>query len=697
MIPLYKDQKNSPFIPNVQKKIVEGPKKYEKPFDKPYDNQDPSGKFLPSAYPGKNQSQPLVDLQVYNPPRPPPKKKPEINAAMYMPIPTQTPYFPPQLNPMWPYAYNPQLVAPVIKQYSINDGPFVNYSTLSVVKEDTLPGQFDNTSNSLGERTNIYNFVRSVFIKHYDGEDIDLDGKGNNSLLSYLKFLELNPYHKSSGKHNPYNGLPNDMVLYRSCYPIRYDEKTNSVQCAVNSIGMNIRIYKLSFAEYNIKKLKENNFDDYNIWREVAYYEYIREQVIKRKISPNFAIMYCYYISEKCNIDFNKIKSMNGSKLTMNDVTKAVEKADMTKAAAEDMLKSMHIKANIPPPIAEHEIVKPIMNKQCNDKLAKQDLDSYSGRGLVALTEAPTYNIYGWSSRKYTQEGNVHKMINTGYHTSAVWMSVLFQIMSAMYVMQLHKIAFKKFTIEDNVYIKDLTQHENVVTYWKYVINNFEYYVPNYGYLVMIDSNYKDVGNDYTLGIKSTSKDYKIYSPMFNNNTIDDATIQTMCFNAFKEVINPNTFTNAFTNYGGTPPPEDIKALLGKIYTEATATSAPTDISHYIYKCMSKLLNNRIGTYLNEIEVKNIRKDTATEFKTGQIVVMADAYERYKFCVFIKQENTAITVCTKENPKNADMVEINTTVGAIIPYSSHENIIQNYKPSEANLNEDELLETYVIA
>jgi len=695
VIPQYQEQKNSPFVPNIQKKIYD----QEKPkFEKPTDQERIPGqeKFLPPAAAAKYQPQPLVDLQVYNPPRPPPKKKPEISPAMYMPIPGQTPYFPPQFNPMWPYFYSPQMVSPVIKQYSINDGPFVNYSTLSVVKEDSLPGQFDNTSNSLGERINMYNFVRSVFIKHYDGEDIDLDGKGSNSLLSYLKFLELNPYHKSVDTKNPYRGLPNDMVIYRSCYPIRYDEKTNSVQCAINSIGMNIRIYKLSFAEYNIKKLKDTNFYDYDVWRELAYYEYIREQIVKRKICPNFAVLYCYYISENCNVDFNKVKTLKGSQLTMNEVRKTVEKSNMIQQMRDVTANKIANNPILPPPITDF-LSKPQdrIEPPCYDGKPQPDLETYSGRALVALTEAPTYNIYGWSSRKYTQTGNVHKMINTGYHTSEVWISVLFQIMSAMYTLQLHKIAFKKFTIEDNVYIKDTTQHENVVTYWKYVINNFEYYVPNYGYLAMIDSNYKDIENHYTLGQHSKEKDHKIYSNIFRDEAYDDKDIEQCCFGAFKEALNPNTFSNAFTNYGGTPPPEDIQALLGKIYSEATQANAPTDISYYIYKCMSRLLNNRVGTYLSEIEVKNIRAET--DFKPGQIVVMADAYERYQFVVFVrKDEKGQNIILTKKSPKD-NAPEETQPIGELFGYSTHEPIIQNYKPAEANLNEDELIEVYVMS
>ena len=643
----------------------------------------------------------MVDLQVYQPPKPRPqsiKDKESINPVMYMPIPAQSPYFPPQMNPQWPYYSSPQLVSPVVKQYSINNGPFVNYSTLSVVKEDALPKQFVNTSNTLGERLNIYNFIRSVFIKYNDGEDIDLDGKGTNSLLSYLKFMELNPYNTSQHPDNPYKGLPDDMLLYRSCYPIRFDERTNSIQCAPNSIGMNIRIYRLSNAEYNIKKLDNKNFYEYDVWREVAYYEYMREQIIKRKVCPNFALLYAYYISERCNIDFNKVKLMKGTHLK-NPIKRTLQS------------QSQPILPNTPPPIAQamqqsnqniqdgiQQVIQQTLGQTTiNDNFA-DFLDKNSGKGLVALTEAPTYNIYGWSSKSYKIEGNIQRMVNTGYHKSEIWMSIIFQLMSALYVLQLHKIAFDKFTIEDNVYIKDISQHENIITYWKYKVKNFEFYVPNYGYVLLVDSNFKDLEGPHHTLIKSLNNtQFKIYSNIFKDGVYTDDAIDNLCFEAFKTAINPNAFSNAFTNYGGTKPPENVIALLQKIYNSATSVSANKDISSYIIEFMGKLLNNRVGTYLNESEIKNVRKDDAKPFEAGQIIVQEVQSQTYKFVIFVEQTNNLVTILTKEDHKSEDIIYGTIPRDSLYNYSRYDTILQNYKPMEANLNEEELLETYVIS
>ncbi|GAH15082.1 unnamed protein product, partial [marine sediment metagenome] len=127
-------------------------------------------------------------------------------------------------------------------------------------------------------------------------------------------------------------------------------------------------------------------------------------------------------------------------------------------------------------------------------------------------------------------------------------------------------------------------------------------YIPNYGYLVLIDSNYKNIKKqDYTLGQKSNSdKKYKIYSNIYgqcDGKEWDESDLIRMSFKGFKNTINPNEFSNSFTNVGGTKPPEDIMDLLSKIYNDATSGSKTNhNIEYYIYTYMRMFLNNRVGT-----------------------------------------------------------------------------------------------------
>jgi hypothetical protein len=195
---------------------------------------------------------------------------------------------------------------------------------------------------------------------------------------------------------------------------------------------------------------------------------------------------------------------------------------------------------------------------------------------------------------------------------------------------------------------------------------------------------------------KQSVKPYKIYSNIFKDNVYDTNSINTKCFEAFVKAISPNSFTKAFSNFGGTPPPEDIKVLIGKIYDDATSPNHSLDISHYIIKWMGRLLNNRVGTYLTELESKNVRKDDPQPFSKGDIVVQEVQNETYKFVIFVAQNDRVATIITKEDPKNVDTVQKDVSRDSLFNYSKHEKIMQNYKPNEANLNEDDLLETYIV-
>jgi hypothetical protein len=775
---MYKEPINSPFVPNEQKTLTN-----QAPTTKYYDEAPkiPLTDAKPYATPQYQQPKPLVDLQVYQPPQPKSMVPKTINPAQYVPmnLPVAGPFIPPQYNPHWPTysGYYPQLVSPIIKQFSINNGPFLETTTLKTgaIREDILPKQMSNTSNTLGERLNIHSFVRSVFIKTYDGEDIDIDGQGNNSILRYLKFLELNPYSPEINIENPYMGMPTDMLLYKSCYPIKFDDKTNSLQCSPNSLGMNVRIYTLSFAEYNVKKLNGHDFSDYDIWREMAYYEFVRENILKKKLCPNFVLMHCYYISENCNIDRNKVLMLKGKALNkygpvitylvkqsnmcnqniMNMISqfttsnppfvtfatiKKIEKelfdlqnrykelmnmklaiaeqqqlnkAQMTFTSISDGLKQLLVlfKKNtippapapiIPPPTTS---VLPATGLPVNmPQLATygsqqhssfESIYDFSGKGLVAMTESPTYNFYDWASVKYEAKGNIHTMINTGFHTSDVWMSVLFQIMVGLHVLQTSGIAFKDFSIGDNIYIKDIADHNNGKSYWKYVIDSYEYYIPNYGYLVLFDTNYKDIDISGSTLLTPTNADHKIYSNIFKPGVYTD--INDRCFDAFVNTFDVNNFTKSFSNNGGSGIPDNIRKLFNDITTKI-GDNTTKDIHEYISKFMRPLLNNRVGTNLLETEHKFINHADTTDFKKGQMIVHEIANDTFKFVIYVNDEPVVNGISGNKNiltrdPTSNEIIPSRVHRSALKHYSKFETITQTIKDG-MTFSENDMLEVY---
>lgn len=741
IIPMYNEPKNSPYVTNERKQInTDNYKEQEKKLGK-----KESQSIMPDYLVNENDpNKPVVNLQVYDTSQKPKKTYPE--PPLYTPIGVPTPhtaYMPymPYMTNGYPYQYVPNYNMPLLKNYNINiTGPSVDHGRVSAIFEDVIPkAQFEADSYTLGERLNLVHYIRSILIKKGDGNDIDINGKSNNSLLSYLKFMELNPYNTNHFSSNPYFGLPNDMLIYSSCYPIRYNKQTGTVQCAPNSIGINVRIYRLRDDEYKHIKSKNNKSLSYDVWREVLYYDYVKENILKKYVCPNFVCMHAYYICENSDIDFDKILRIKGTTRNNinNNVTNAINNAilstpsnivtnNMAGGAPDNIIKSKlvelpsdiikkkvnrriepqitpqaknigslygslnnHVRNNI---IPSHKYMPP-----ANVPIIVPQKKEYSGKAIITLTEGPTHNLYTWASKIYKNNGNVKIMVNTGYHSSEVWRSVIMQLMIGLYVMQLHNIAISNFNMENNVYIKDISDKYVVNKYWKYKINGFDYYVPNYGYLLLIDSNYADV--DVGLNTPNNNKIFKMYSDVIYNNengTETKSSIKQKCFEAFKNTINPNIFSLSFLNIGGSKPSDDIIALLTSIHDDASNNSE-IDIHYYIIKYMSMYLNNRIGTYIKENEIPNIKKDAVQQFKKGQIVAYLVDYDTYKFAIFVSEEsNNQLKILYSNDPDNRKLYEKNVPVGNVFYYASS-NVTQNYKPKEVQLNEESLLETYNIS
>lgn len=935
-IPIYKEPKTSPFVSNINREI-----KTERfrEFKKKYPDADKTD---------KNQ---LVNLQVYEPAKPPRKKRPD--PALFMPMPTSYPYYPPQYNyqgynPAAPYMYKPNQV-PIIKNYEINaSGPLLDHARISQIYEDILPpNQFKNTFNTLGERLNIYNFVRSVFILTEDGEDIDIEGKSLRSLLGYLKFLDLNPYDTGYWTNNPYKTLPKNMLIYKSCYPIRYDKSNNQTECASNSVGMNVRIYRLSNKEYNVRTVQNNKLFDYDIWRELRYYEHVKEHILKKNVCPHFPLMYAYYICQNCNIEFDKIEKIknkgfqshtaqrynrygrnvssggfnplwptdrmaeyisptllafdgeNGGIVLSNsynfeitfsgenfktawaayyaslfDKTKKYDNnynvtiwqhfqnapdADIAhdiykkkkmdaiinnfRDKKKNMKKILKIKFggglkerlmknpqtyivyhsnskgiediqkwgdNLDNNRGGNELGKLLMeirkefgyngpqkfptneyDSQIRGKLFRDIVNypdninqkggglpqkkggglpqkkggglsqkkggglsqpitlntafssrdpnlskintvnqllgtiqtqhvrnsgnylnsknvgatiapnpnAYSGKALVSLSEAPNYNLIQWASKRYEIMGNVRKMTNTGFYDSDIWKSVLFQILCGFRVLQINKIRFHNFTAEDNIYIKDSRAHRNSNSHWVYVIDGIKYYIPNYGYVVLFDSNFKDLKKNNSILNRRTgpTQDHKIY---FKEDSISDENL----LEDLEKSLQTNIFSKNFTNNGGTLPPDDIMELIKKINDKCkrmlrSGGTNPNkyNITHLISNCMSFFLHNRVGTLLKRYEQQNVNININKDFKRGDIICHKEVGDSYKFVLYLEKDTVNSqnsNVLTRD--RNNIIVENSIPDSDLFPYPSSYKIRQDYHPDKFNFIEEKLLETYVV-
>jgi hypothetical protein len=331
-------------------------------------------------------------------------------------------------------------------------------------------------------------------------------------------------------------------------------------------------------------------------------------------------------------------------------------------------------------------------------KTVEPNPNAYFGSALVLLTESPTYGLIGWATPTYQVKGTVKEMINRGIHTAEEWSNVIFQIIIAFYVMQINRIYIDDFSLENNVYIKDLTLTGQVTEYWKYKVNGIDFYLPNLGYVVMIDSNYRDVviETGHTLGAVVGKSQYKLNGIMYGTNTMTPDSIDNKIFDLFKECINPNALQK--DNAGIANIPQEINNLLHSIYSECIGDSEK-NIGAYLLKYMRCYLHNRIGTYLKESEVSNIRRDDKSEIKAGQLVIIEDGNGSFKVVTYISPDSTndkMARIFTKQEHTDKDIIEGLYEKDSLINYSKADPIMQTFKSNEANMNEDDLLETYVI-
>jgi len=653
-------------------------------------------------------------------------EKQGIYPSPYVPIPN--PFYPTGVNPYFPYSYQMGQM-PLIKKYNITiSNENGDLTKLHDLYEDVLPqknGIVQKTLTTIAERTIIYQYLRSIFVRHNDGEDISFNQSTNSntykpelvSLLSHIKIMEFNPYHFSRITNNPYSTIPDSFVMFRSCYPIRLGTN-GSVQCALDNINLNIRIYQLRVMDvlankvgYFMRKL------DCDTWREIAYYEFIREKIIKSKVCPNFIMVYSWYMTYKSGVDFMKLKQLKKDRTILN--TKAIEdntdiliqklKDDIVKYIMDTTDKMIDNGLSVFS--TKVDTKTPVLNFGLDFKvneLNKINVQYPTNRCIVMITEGPTQNLFDWATRSYSLTASsmpIKKMTQTGFHDIKVWQSVIFQMLVGMYVMKINKIAFNGFSIENNIYIKDLNQDDNVVGYWKYKINGIEFYVPNYGYLVVIDSKYHEVQDGIeNVDLSNKKKNdymYKIYASMFNDvdgtnnmdNKIDELNKTNML-----NVFNVNNFNVGFSQYGGIKPDSDIYTMISEINAKISNDDSMTDI---FISTQRHFLNNRLGQFVKDIEKDQI-VNTDKNFIRGSLIAhkfSGIGIDSYTWGLCLRQNGgnwdiltvDPVTIADQINPKLQKMINVQS--GDIFKVYGYIN--QTYKPNQ-KLTEEDILETYTI-
>ena len=635
---------------------------------------------------------------------------------------------------------NPAYNQPFQKVYNISmSNPLTQYTTINRVFEDIIPGDPRSLSfNTVYERIQLKNFMRNIILDNVDGEEMCING-GKNSILSYIKLMEINPY---SLKLNPFEDLAQNFLLFRAAYPIRYDNQKNNLEIAKESIGINIRLYNMSIGELRAEIInKDISKFDFDLWREIEYYKFIRDEILLKNVSPNFASMILYKVDSKSVIDWkqlsvgkstinysnsykinelhnlkelNQILQQSRSKqkgpinlfwinmvnsdknsfwldieLTFkNNSNYNLKWLDPTKVEFIDFINKNKI-TSYPSILIEyntrfvkyegeknlHELLNYLNNEILNSN--KLDLTVSAGQTLILLTEAPNTNIIKWVSPIYEGYGSQVKMKATGYRSSNVWKSVIFQILYILAVLQEHEIYIRELTFENNFYIKDLFYDQANVKYWIYNIDDIDYYVPNYGYIVIFDSKFCDITSPVNIDL--TMREFKICSnKLFNNN--GSFKLQTPTFmNQMKEVINQSNFTNKLKVLGAHPVENEILNLIDNIFISTQTKIKDLFIIHF-----KEYLHNKIGTLLMTTEKELINSYYRPITLKGKMVVWRERFDQYKWAIYkekdIKTSNKHIIIINNN--------EISVHQNALLGYPQNEKISLN------NITDQQIIERY---
>ena len=554
----------------------------------------------------------LITVTVAQPKMSQPPQQPPMFAPPGIGYPITNQSFYPQMG-NYPQALG-YYSQPIINKTYITRPEATTFETIRT--DNPTLGDLPPSLATVDERLAYLRFLRSVILRNRDGEFVPFRGykfapKSNTpftstrSIYDMLKIIDVNPYRNMEEK-DKYITLPTNTLLTRACYPIRRASSlTRNVVCAKDSIAINIRVYRLRMKELpsEMAAFGAKLFDS-DIWREMHFYQYVTENIVKRKVSPNFVSIIGYSMCNNSEIDFDAIEARKLGKR---------------------------------PTPPQKMIQDPATLKM------KPNPDAYKRDIVVTITESPTYSLIRWASCEYEQIGYDVTMVNSGYHTVDAWHSVIFQLLSVMYIIQREKIYIRELSLENNIYIKELPECGAPKNHWIYIINGIQYYVPNYGYIVMLDSKFSDSVNPST----DPDQKYKYFGTLYEDiqhKSPNDDALNQKIFEQFLNMIDPNNFGQSFAQQNGVDP--GLRELFTKMKKSAmdfyafckARNSGHPNLPHIDYTHIIELV---IRTYFNVYLHNRIGTQTTADEKAKLLSIASPPYGS----LIVQVNGSASTIC----------------------------------------------------
>ena len=616
----------------------------------------------------------------------------QINIPNFVNSPYTQPIIPHHF-PYKPVMYYPNNNNNIINNYQIVTPKVSDDHTFFEMRLPQSPeGKIYKSCTNLKERIIIYNYIRDSLIKIADGELINLDDNYSDdakNLMSYIKILNLNPY---SSDLNPYKNLPDNFMIYNSGFPVIKNNKTNNVELNKNNVGLNLRIYHINnidvgpIISFNYNDIKtRDKFLSNKANNDIYFYNYIKNEIILKNICSHFPLINAYFVSSGANKNFRSIFKNKINKLISDKREKFFKENNLKNNSfinelERHKLEQLLITTNralqeINEPLIEYKFYKIDLkdNKISNKKSILVDNyyklvinENYDIKNnlLIALTEAPNMTLKDWftNSFKYKDlQQKVKTMVNNGYHTTEVWKSVLFQLYYTLLIMIINGIKINKIDI-DNIFIKNISDNQKVYGYWIYDILGLKFYVKNYGYLVLIDSNYKNniefIKNDDDDKDKFNQENFGFIKNLFNK--ISDEKIMNTEVKIFSKSISDSL--DGINNYNT----KNLKIeLIKRLF--------------YLFK---DFLHNKLGCDIEENTNKRRKKPNS-----GDIIEYED-----KYAIFFKLNDDNFIIYINSD-SNLDIYNDDDTD---IEYEVIYNLEQNLNNDGTKFDLKQLLDTYVL-
>lgn len=615
----------------------------------------------------------------------------------------------------WMAVPNPAIMPNVYNIKIGNLGDPQLHQQMYHIYEESLPHSSRGYSlNSLEERVTLYSYLRSVFVRNGDGEDVGFSGHARGrqhklNLLSLLKILVFHPYFADRNRKNPYRGIADRMILYECGFPLRLNEDRNYtkvVEVAKNNVRLNLRIYELTRAEEGIGKFNALEGSSFDVWRELAVYEYLRSEVLRKKQCPNFVMLYCYYLTAELRLNFNKLRELKYSaRRTLDssaDIAALRREIDERAGGAPATAPAASTATGTAPRAASSKAASDATASSAASGAAsaaasgtagmgleelKREFNLPSDRTLVLLTESPTKNIVQWATREYRDRVHQRRVSSDGFYNDAVWKNVIFQIICAFYTLTKHGIAFTECSLRDNIYIKSLNGRDTSPTgYWVYNVAGVHYYLQNHGYQVLFDSNFREL--DANEGGRSW---FKVYSSHLFRDKVPPATIQRMNLLGLANCLSPDNFSGDFVAGGGVRPSNEVLRLLESLHGDIVAARA-SSLDYLLVTHFREFLHNRIGTLASEDEVRF--KKAEPELVDGELVLV-EMHNKHVWGLLLAQTPTECRILSNHTDFLQEHI-VEMTVPREQVRGINGTVSQRFSGSQRRMTEDERIEMYVL-